>query len=504
MLLLGIDIGTSGTKAVVVDSERDGAILGRGALAYPLHTPQPFYAEQEPDDWWRAAVVSIREAVHESDVDARDIAGIGLSGQMQGAVFLDKSDRVVRRAMLWCDQRAAAEAAAVTDRIGQARIIEWTSNPVLMGSTASKIVWLRNHEPTNYQRVHHLLLPKDYVRLKLTGERATDVCDASATALFDVSNRTWSAQMLNSLEIPEQWLPDAHESVEITGRIRSEAAKLTGLAPDTPVVAGAGDDASSAVGCGAVSTGIVASSVGTSAVLMAVSDESVPDPKMRVDMFCHAVPNKWQIIGATLTAGASLRWFKDVFCEVESMQARHVGADVYDLLCREAANVVPGCEGLIFLPHLSGMRTPEPNPYTTGVFFGITLRHGKAHFLRSVLEGVAFALRDSVDIFHELNVPVKQVRSIGGGGQNQIWRQIQADVTGLPHSTVNATEGAAFGAALLAGVGVGAYSSVPEACAAVQTVDTCMPAQENGAIYGGNYHRYRTLLRTVYRPATRI
>ena len=500
MLLLGIDIGTSGAKAVVVDSERTGAVLGVGAADYPLHTPRPLWAEEDPEDWWKATVTCIRQAAQRSGVDARSIAAVGLSGQMQGAVLLDSSDRVIRNAPLWCDQRAASEAAGAAARIGQARVVELTCNPILMGSTASKLLWLRKCEPESYARIARVLLPKDYVRLRMTGEHATDVCDASATALFDVAARAWSNEMLEALEIPAAWLPSALESAEVSGRIRPQAAAETGLAPGTIVAAGAGDDASAAVGCGAVSAGIIGSSLGTSAVLLGVSAQAVPDALMRVDMFCHAIPQRWQIIGATLAAGASLRWFKNAFCEAEQTAATQAGTDVYDALCREALTTPPGSEGLIFLPHLSGMRTPEPNPNATGVFFGITLRHRKPHFLRAILEGVAFGVRDSIEIFKELGVPVDEVRSIGGGSRSEIWRQIQADVIGLPHCAVNVTECAAFGAALLAGVSASTYPSVPEACqATIKPLGTFAPAAENAEVYDRNCRQYRALVQSVYR-----
>jgi xylulokinase len=492
--LLGIDVGTGGTKAVVVDPARGGALLGIGAAAYPLHTPQPAWAEQDPDDWWQATLAAVRQALERSGVAGLEITGVGLSGQMQGSVFLDAADRVLRRALLWCDQRTGAVAEQISQAIGQPRIVELTCNPLLMGSTASKILWLREHEPEIYDRVRKLLLPKDYVRLRLTGEHATDVTDASATALFDVAARAWSAEMVEALAVPREWLPRVYDSAAVGGRITAAAAAATGLAAGTPVVAGSGDDAASAVGCGAVKPGIVASSVGTSAVLLATSAQVTVDPLMRLDLFCHAVPGRWQIIGATNAAGASLRWLKNCFGEVECAVAEHTGADVYDLLCQEAATVPPGSEGLIFLPHLLGMRTPIPDSRAAGAFYGIHLRHAKPHFVRAVLEGVAFGIRDSVEIFREMGVPLAQMRATGGGARSALWRQIQADVIGLEHATVNVTECAAFGAALLAGVGVGCYSDVAEACRATVRVETTStPSAEHRAVYERNYRVYRAM-----------
>jgi xylulokinase len=493
-VVLGIDIGTGGTKALIVDLARGGAVLGIGASSYPLQTPQPRWIEQAPEDWWQATVLAIRQALAQSGLRGSDILGVGLTGQMQGSVLLDSSDQVLRPALLWCDQRTDVIVEQITQTIGEARLVELTSNPVLTGSTATKVIWLRENEPDLYARMRWLLLPKDYIRLRLTGEHATDYSDASATALFNVSQRTWSDEMLAALAVPKEWLPSVHDSSVLTGRIRAEAAELTGLAAGTPVMAGSGDDAAAAVGCGAVELGIVASSIGTSAVLLATSDRAAIDPLLRVDTWCHAAPGKWQNVGSTRAAGASLRWLKNTLGEAESSVAEHTGADAYDILCQEAARVPPGSEGLVFLPHLLGMRTPFQDARASGAFLGITLRHTKAHFVRAVLEGVAFGILDGLEVYKEMRVPLVQIRSLGGGARSPVWRQIQADILGLEHVTVNVTECAAFGAALMAGVGAGRFANLAEACRAnVRVEASCSPQPQHASAYAENYRLYRAM-----------
>ena len=483
----------------MVDPARGGAILGIGASSYPLLTPAPRWVEQDPEAWWQAVIGAVRQALAQSGLRAADIDSIGLSGQMQGSVFLDAGDKVLRPALLWCDQRTGEAADDIAQSLGQALILEVTGSPVAMGSTASKIVWFRQHEPDLYARVRWLLLPKDYIRLRLTGERATDSSDASATALLDVRRRTWSETMLQALGVPRDWLPPVCASHAIAGRISAETAEITGLAAGTPVVVGSGDDAASAVGCGAVEPGIVASSVGTSAVLLAISERVTVDPLLRVSLLCHAVPGQWQIVGATNAAGASLRWLKNTFGEAESAAAERTGADVYDLLCQEAAQVPPGSEGLVFLPHLMGMRSPTPDARASGAFIGITLRHTKPHFVRAVLEGVAFGIRDSLEVLKELGVPLANIRAIGGGARSPLWRQIQADILGLEHVTVNVTECAAFGAALVAGVGVGCFADLAEACRASVRLETISsPQRQYAAVYAENYRFYRAMTQAAY------
>lgn len=496
--LLGIDIGTSGTKALLINASKDGEVTASSTRTYPLYTPRPLWAEQEPEDWWQATIAAIRDVIEQSGIEPKSIKGMGLSGQMHGSVFLDADNSVIRPAILWCDQRTQAECDWIMDTVGREKTVELISNPVLTGFTAGKIIWLRNNEPEAYKQVRKVLLPKDYIRLRLTGEFATEVSDASGTALFNVTKRDWAYEMLDTIGIPKEWMPRAYESPEVSGRITAEAASLTGLAEGMPVVGGGGDQAAGAVGNGIVEPGIISSTVGTSGVVFAFAEKPVVDPKLRVHTFCHAVPGKWHVMGVMLSAGGSLRWYRDTFCESERAVAGAVGRDPYDIICQEAANAPAGCEGLIFLPYLTGERTPYPDPNARGVFFGITLRSDKAHFSRSVLEGVAYGLRDSFGILEEMNVPITQVRASGGGARSAVWRQIQADVSGYDHVTINIDEGPALGVALLAGVGTGIYPSVEQACRSVIKVCTTTksdPAAKN--VYDKYYVVYRSLYQSV-------
>jgi xylulokinase len=470
--LLGIDIGTSGTKVLLVNASKDGEVVASCTKTYPLYTPKPLWSEQEPEDWWQATIAGIREVVQVSGVDCGKIKGIGLSGQMHGSVFLDQDHQVIRPAILWCDQRTGAECAWITRTVGEEKIVEMICNPVLTGFTAGKIIWLRNHEPESYRQVRKVLLPKDYIRYRLTGEFATEVSDASGTALFNVTKRDWAYELLDAVDIPSDWMPKCYESPEVSGKVSAEAASLTGLKDGTPVVGGGGDQAAGAVGNGIVESGIVSSTVGTSGVVFAFADKPVVDPKLRVHTFCHAVPGKWHVMGVELSAGGSLRWYRDTFGDSEQSVAKSLGADPYDIMSKQAAKAPAGSEGLIFLPYLTGERTPYPDPNARGVFFGITLRSDKSHFVRSVLEGVAYGLKDSFSILEEMKVPIAQVRASGGGAKSALWRQIQADVMGYDHVTINIDEGPALGVALLAGVGTGIYPSVEKACRSVIKVDS--------------------------------
>lgn len=490
--LLGIDVGTSGTKTLLI--EETGKVIASATDTYPLNTPKPLWAEQDPEDWWQAAVSTIRRVLDDSKVDAREIKGLGLSGQMHGAVFLDENNQVLRPSILWCDQRTHAECKWITDTIGGEKVIELTSNPVLTGFTAGKIVWLRTHEPEIYAKTRKVLLPKDYIRFRLTGEFATEVSDASGTSLFNVKKRKWADEMLDGAGIPSDWMPKVYESPEVSGRVTEEAAGLTGLRAGTPVVGGGGDQAAGAVGNGIVETGIISSTVGTSGVVFAFADEPVVDPSLRVHTFCHAVPGKWHVMGVMLSAGGTLRWYRDTFADVEIAEAKKSGSDVYDLLSAQVAEVKPGCEGLICLPYLTGERTPYPDPNARGAFFGITLRHSKPHFVRAVYEGVAYGLRDSFEILHEMGVPIEQVRASGGGARSAVWRQIQADVTGHKHVTINIDEGPALGVALLAGVGTGIYPGVEAACrSTIKVAASTEPIPANAALYDRYYSVYRAL-----------
>lgn len=491
--LLGIDIGTSGTKTILIDET--GHVLARAVEEYPLYTPRPQWSEQDPQDWWNATIVTVRQVLQRSGVTPSEIKGIGLSGQMHGSVFLDGDRNVLRRALLWNDQRTQAECDWITQTVGRERVVELISNPILTGFTAGKIIWVRNHEPEIYAKIRKVLLPKDYIRLMLTGEYATEVSDASGTALFNVRKRAWADELLDAIGVPLDWMPVCYESPEISGRITPEVAALTGLAAGTPVVGGGGDQAAGAVGNGIVETGIVSSVIGTSGVVFAFSDEPIVDPQLRLHTFCHAVPGKWHLMGVMLSAGGSLQWYRDAYCQPEKVVASALGHDPYDIICAEVAKAPAGSEGLIFLPYLSGERTPHPDPNARGVLFGLTRRTDRSHVARAVLEGVAYGLADSFQIMEDMNLPIKQVRASGGGARSKFWRGIQTDITGYPHVTINVDEGPALGVALLAGVGAGIYPSVEAACQATikvnEQADSC-------SIHHAAYRRFHKVYQNLY------
>jgi len=489
---IGIDVGTTGAKALLIDEK--GSLIARSTYEYPLHTPRPGWAEQDPEDWWNATVQAIREVVQKSGVKPGDIAGLGLSGQMHGSVFLDAKNQVIRPAILWCDQRTADQCAWITERAGQETVVGETCNPVLTGFTAPKIVWLRQNEPDAYSRVRKVLLPKDYIRFRLTGEFATEVSDASGTSLLNIRERRWSKKMLAALEMPEEWLPQVFESPVPSARISKEAGSLTGLAEGAPVVGGGGDQAAGAVGNGIVTSGVISVTAGTSGVVFASLDSPAMDEPLRTHTFCHAVPGKWHVMGVMLSAGGSLRWYRDAIASEEVTLAKRRGVDPYELITAQAATVEPGCEGLIFLPYLTGERTPYPDPDARGVFFGLNLRSGRAHMARAILEGVAYGLRDSLEIIKGMGVDIKQVRASGGGARSDLWRQIQADVFNTELVTIAVDEGPAFGVALLAAVGAGVYDSVEAACQQTITLkDRTQPVPANVATYEHFYGIYRSL-----------
>ncbi|MHB0859381.1 MAG: xylulokinase [Anaerolineae bacterium] len=490
--LIGLDVGTTGTKTLLIDES--GAVVASATEEYPMYTPQPRWAEQDPEDWWQAAVASIRRAMHMSCVSGHEITGIGLTGQMHGMVLLDEQGQVLRPCIMWNDQRTAAQCEWIMNTVGREHFLELTANPALPGFTAPKIIWTRENEPDVYARVAHVLLPKDYIRFRLTGEYATEVSDASGTVLLNVGERSWSQEVLDALDIPATWMPRCVESKEITGTVTAEVAGLTGLRQGTPVVGGGGDQAASAVGTGIVEPGLVSVTMGTSGVVFAYTDEPSRDPEGRLHTFCHAVPGKWHVMGVTLSAGGSFRWLRDTLGPMEKNIAALSGVDPYEILTAEAANAPVGCEGLLFLPYLTGERTPYPDPNARGTFFGLTLRHDKRHMVRAVLEGVAYSLRDALELLRALNVPIRQVRATGGGARSLVWRQVLADVFGTELVTVNVTDGSAYGAALLAGVGTGIYASVPEACAqTVRIVDRTEPIGANQSVYSEYYPVYRSL-----------
>ena len=494
--LLGIDIGTSGTKTVLFDEH--GKTIASALREYPLYQPQIGWAEQDPEDWWQAACDGIRAVLAKSGVKAEDISGIGLSGQMHGMVLLDSDNKVLRRSIIWCDQRTTAECEQITSLVGEKRLIEITANPALVGFTASKIMWVKNNEPDVFEKIKKILLPKDYVRFRLTGEFATEVSDASGMQLMDIPGRCWSDEVLSKLGIEKQWLGELYESQEVSGHVSQEAASVTGLKPGTPVVGGGGDQAAGAVGNGIVKPGVVSSTIGTSGVVFAYLDKIKKDPQGRLQTFCHAVPNTWHVMGVTQAAGFSLKWFRDNLCREEMSVAELMDVDPYVLMDKEAEKVKPGSNGLIYLPYLIGERTPHLDSDARGVFFGLSTVHKKSDMIRSVLEGVAFSLKDCLSIIADLGVDIKEVRASGGGGKSRLWKQMQADVFGLPITTINSSEGPALGAALLAGVGTGVYKDVAEACdTAIKPVDVQQPVPRNIEVYSRFYELYGQLYRSL-------
>jgi len=495
--LIGIDVGTTGTKTLLIDE--GGNLMASALYEYPMYTPRPLWAEQDPEDWWQATVSGLREVLEKSGVKPQEIAGLGLTGQMHGMVLLDAEGNVLRRCIMWNDQRTAKQCQWIMDTVGRERFLELAMNPALPGFTAPKIIWTRENEPEVYSRVAKVLLPKDYIRYRLTGVYATEVSDASGTVLLDVRRRQWSEEILEKLDIPREWMPRCSESPEISGHVTAEASKLTGLPEGLPVAGGGGDQAAGAVGTGVVEPGLASVILGTSGVVFAYTEEPRRDPQGRLHTFCHAVPGKWHVMGVTLAAGGSFRWFRDTLGLEEKDVATLMGQDPYELLTREAAEAPIGAGGLLFLPYLSGERTPYPDPNARGAFIGLTLRHDKRHLVRAVLEGVAYSLRDSVELFRELGIPLKQGRAGGGGARSPFWRQMVADVFNMELVTVNVTDSAAFGAALLAGVGTGIYSTVPEACrTTIRVVERTEPLE--AAKYEPYYAVYRSLYQAL-KPA---
>ena len=486
MKLLGIDVGTGGTRAVLVDS--DGRVLIAATAEHaPMQAPRIGWAEQSPEDWWSAARLAIQACLERGGTRAEEIAGIGLTGQMHGLVLLDRDNQVVRPALLWCDQRTEEECRRITEQVGAARLIELTANPALTGFTLPKIWWVQRHEPQLWARVWSVMLPKDYVRFRLTGERATDVADASGTLLFDVAHRRWSKRMLEISSVDEALLPRVLESPEVSGEVDAEGARASGLREGIPVVAGAGDQAAGAVGMGIVAPGAVSATIGTSGVVFAATGKPVLEPQGRIHTFCHAVPGRWHVMGVTQGAGLSLRWFRDQFGTRAGS-----GDDAYAQLTQEAARTPAGADGLLWAPYLMGERTPHLDPNARGALVGITAQHTRGHVIRAILEGVAFSLRDSLTLFREIGVPIESIRLGGGGARSAVWQQIQADVYGMPVELVEAEEGAAYGAALLAGVGIGHWDSVDAACEqAVRVAGRVEPRAEAVARMNAQYGEYR-------------
>jgi xylulokinase len=466
----------------------------------PFASPEIGWAEQHPEDWWRACCVAVPKAVAKAGLSAQDIVCVGFSGQMHGAVMLDESGTVVRPALIWCDVRTNPQCVELTEKIGAQRLIEATCNPALANFTLTKLMWVREHEPENWKRVRSVMLPKDYVRFRMTGERAIDMADASGTLLLDVAHRAWSKLMLQAGEIDEALLPALFESPDVCGEISREGAAAIGLRAGTPVVAGAGDQAAGAVGMGIVAPGTVSATIGTSGVVFAATDRPALEPGGRLHTFCHAIPGRWHVMGVTQAAGLSLRWFRDQFgAGKDDNGERKDSRDPYERLSDEAAKVPAGCQGLLWTPYLMGERTPHLDPDARAALVGLTASHTRAHVIRAIMEGVAFSLRDTFTLFNEMKVAVRKIRLGGGGARSALWRQIQADVYGHEVEIVEAEEGAAYGAAILASVGAGAWKSVDEACAAVVRIATTVkPQPEAVKVMNASYAAYRR----VY-PATR-
>ena len=478
-MLLGIDVGTGGTRAVLID--RAGSIVASFSSEHaPIRSEHIGWAEQDPEDWYRATREAIAGAMAAAELTGAEIEAVGLTGQMHGCVLLDANGAVLRPALIWCDQRTQPQCDWLTEKIGFARIIELTANPALPNFTLTKLLWVRDHQPDIFARIAHVLCPKDYVRYRLTGEYAMDMQEASGTLLLDVTNRRWSSEVAEIAGIPLSWLPRLFEGPEICARISAAGAGTTGLAAETPVVAGAGDQGAGAVGMGILAPGSVSATIGTSGVVFAATDSPVKDPLGRLHTFCHAAPNRWHVMGVTNGAGLSLRYFRDTFAPGAS----------YDELSAEAAIAPPGSDGLLWAPYLFGERTPHLDPEARAAFVGITASHARRHFLRAILEGVAFSLRDTLTLFEELSIPVTSIRLGGGGAQSPLWREIQASVYGQPVELLEAEEGGAFGAALLAGTGIGVWHSVEVACAATVRVSATIQPQHI-KIMREAYRRYR-------------
>tara|TARA_B100000029_G_scaffold516253_2_gene628094 strand:- start:106219 stop:107778 length:1560 start_codon:yes stop_codon:yes gene_type:complete len=489
---IGIDIGTSSVKSLIINE--NGDIVSQASEGLIFNTPQPNWAEQDPHSWWQGVSKTVVQAMKIGKISAGSIAGISLSGQMHSLVLLDKNYKILRPSILWCDARTTDQCQWINKKVGEENLVEWVSNPALEGFTAPKLIWVRENEPQVYEQIRHVLLPKDYIRFLMTNEFAMDVSDASGTLLFDVRNRQWSDPLLNAIELPNQIMPPTFESVDICGYLTSKVAKDWGLKPGIPVAGGGADNTCGAIGSGIIRPGRILSSIGTSGVIFAHTNNIRVDPKLRVHTFCHSVPNKWYLMGVSLFAGGAFQWLRNTFGHVEISAAKMLGADPYQIMTSQAERADIGSDGLVFLPYLMGERTPHKDANARGGFVGLTARHERSHMIRSVMEGVTFALNDSIEIMRQLGVSIDQVRSIGGGARSFLWRQMQADIYGAEVVTVNADEGPAFGAAILAAVGTGCYGSVEEATDQLVTItSTTEPNAQAEKKYRGYYEIFKSL-----------
>ncbi|MBN2072318.1 MAG: xylulokinase [Actinobacteria bacterium] len=491
--LIGLDIGTTSTKCILMDSS--GKLTASAVKQYPLDIPKPGWAQQNPEHWWEATIWTIKEVLKKSKKDSQDVCAIGLSGQMHGSVFLDKYGKVIRPAIIWCDQRTAEQCRTIYDIFGgEKKFISIAYNKALAGFTAPKILWLRKMEPENYRKMEKILLPKDYIRYRLSGTYATETSDASGTILMDIKERKWSKEILSGLSIKEDLLPKIFESHQISSYISGEAAGLTGLLKGTPIVGGAGDQAGGAIGSGIVYEGKVSDYLGTSGAIFAHLDSPVYDRKGRVHCFCHAIPDAWHIMAVTLSAAGSYRWYFDTFglSGKESLEDKKLSG--YELLNKEAEKAPAGSEGLIFLPYLSGERTPHADPNARGVFFGLSYIHNRTHFARSVMEGVSYSQYDCLNLMKDLGITSDKIVLFGGGARSALWRRITSDIFNTKIVTLNVEEGPAYGAAILAGVGAGVYKNVREATdRIIKEVSEISPEPENVKKYAGHYKIYRSL-----------
>ena len=497
--LLGIDLGTTGVKAALF-AAADGRVLSWAFVDYPLSHPHPGWAEQNPEEWWQATLTAIRLCLTNGvgeGVSPSNVRGVGLSGQMHGVVLLDEQSMVLRPCIIWADQRSEAQCRWMTERVGAERLIDYVSNPALPGFSAPKALWVRDNEPDIFARARTLLLPKDYIRFRLTGELAIEISDAAGTCLLDVKHGVWSREVLEAIEFDPALLPPVVPAVAICGSTTEEIEQLTGLLAGTPVAGGGADNACGAVGNGVVQPGLALVSIGTSGVVLAYTDSPQVDrsgPIPRVHTFNHAVPQAWYLMGVTQGAGLSLRWVRDNIGLPERALEHWTGLDAYALLTKEAEGVPAGSDGLLFLPYLQGERTPHLDAYARGGWIGLTASHDRRHLVRSVLEGVAFSLKDCFTIIEEQGLTLEQVRATGGGAKSPLWRQIIADVLGVELVTTNAQEGPAFGAALLAGVASGIYSSVQQACeATIRIVERTLPQSDKPVAYARAYEQFRAL-----------
>ncbi len=502
--LLGIDVGTSATKALICDHH--GKVRATATAGHDISSPKPGWSQQDPRQWWSATCTATRAVLRKAKVRGSQVSGVGLSGQMHGSVFLANDDRPLRPAILWNDQRTTAECALIERKAGGRRkLINMVGNPALTGFTAPKILWVRRHEPRVYEKTRHILLPKDYIRYCMTGEYATEVGDASGTLLLDVRKRAWNGKLMSLLGIDADLLPRCHESHVVSGELHQAGAKALGLPRGTAVVGGSGDQPAGAVGNGIVSAGVVSATLGTSGVVFAHADKPTYDPKGRVHTMCAAVADKWCVFGCMLSAGGSFQWFRNHMSQPELAEACRRKCDPYELLIEQARRAEPGCEGLFFLPYLTGERCPHADPDARGGWIGLTGRHDRTAMIRSLLEGITFGMADALQIMQRMGLKISTVRLSGGGARSEFWRQLQADIYDKPVVTINTEEGPAYGAAILAGVGTGVWSSVTQACRAViRETARRRPNHHRARLYCQRHRQYQRLYTALHGEFKRL